>query len=111
MRTWHSSMVSTARLRGRSDQTGAIRYAICSSDDFLILDLAHPFAPGNFLEIERAMLDNRPHESAGGRWLDDDILDEMLTLFVNGGRGERLGDGVDAPTKPASLILSLRARA
>ena len=72
-------------------------------DDFLILDLAHAFAPGGFLEIERAMIDDRPHESAGGRWLDDDILDELLTLLVNGGRGERFGDGVDAPTKPASL--------
>jgi hypothetical protein len=71
--------------------------------DFLILDLAHAFAPGNFLEIERALINNRPHESAGGRWLDDDILDEMLTLFVNGGGGERLGDGVDAPSKPGSL--------
>jgi Domain of unknown function (DUF4331) len=70
--------------------------------DFLILDLAHAFAPGSFLEIERAMLENRAHESAGGRWLDDDILDELLTLIVNGGRGERLGDGVDAPTKPGS---------
>jgi hypothetical protein len=70
--------------------------------DFLILDLAHAFAPGSFLEIERSILAGRPHESAGGRWLDDDILDEMLTLFVNGGRGERFGDGVDAPTKPAS---------
>ena len=27
----------------------------------------------------------------------------MLTWLVNGGRRERLGDGVDAPTKPASL--------
>jgi Domain of unknown function (DUF4331) len=71
--------------------------------DFLIVDLAHAFVPGNFLEIERSLTDNKPHESAGGRWLDDDILDEMLTLFVNGGRGERLGDGVDGPTKPASL--------
>ena len=70
--------------------------------DVLIVDLARAFAPGNFLEIERALIDNRPHESAGGRWLDDDILDELLTLLVNGGRGERLGDGVDAPTKPAS---------
>jgi hypothetical protein len=69
----------------------------------LILDLAHVFAPGKFLEIERSLVDNRPHESAGGRWLDDDILDEMLTLFVNGGRGERLGDGVSTPTKAASL--------
>ncbi|MBV9929211.1 MAG: DUF4331 family protein [Acidobacteria bacterium] len=71
--------------------------------DYLILDLARPFAPGNFLEIERSILAGRPHESAGGRWLDDDILDEMLTLFVNGGRGERFGDGVDSPTKPAGL--------
>jgi hypothetical protein len=71
--------------------------------DFLIVDVAHPFAPGRFLEIERSLIDNRPHESAGGRWLDDDILDEMLTLFVNGAQGDRLGDGVDAPSKPASL--------
>jgi hypothetical protein len=71
--------------------------------DFLILDLAHAFAPGHFLDIERALINNRPHESAGGRWLDDDILDEMLTLLVNGGRGDRLGDGVDAPSKPGSL--------
>ncbi|CDM62306.1 MULTISPECIES: DUF4331 family protein [Rhizobium] len=73
-------------------------------DDYLVLDLAHPFATGNFLEIERAALENRPHASAGGRWLDDDILDEMLTLLVNGGRGERLGDGVDGPTNPAAPI-------
>ena len=72
-------------------------------DDFLILDLAHAFAPGGFLEIERSLIDTRPHKSAGGRWLDDDILDELLTLMVNSGRGERFGDGVDAPTKPASL--------
>ena len=62
-------------------QTGAIPYAICSIDDYMILDLAHPFAPGNFLEIERAILNGRPHKSSGGRWLDDDILDEMLTLY------------------------------
>ena len=71
--------------------------------DFLIIDLAHAFAPDKFLEIENSLANNLAHESAGGRWLDDDILDEMLTLFVNGSRGERLGDGVDAPTKPASL--------
>jgi hypothetical protein len=71
--------------------------------DYLILDLRRDFAPGSFLEIERSLLANRPHVSCGGRWLDDDILDEMLTLFVNGGKGERLGDGVDAPTKPATV--------
>jgi hypothetical protein len=71
-------------------------------DDFLILDLALAFAPGGFLEIERALVNNRPHKAAGGRWLEDDILDELL-MFVNGDGVERLSDGVDAPTKPASL--------
>ena len=71
-------------------------------DDFLMLDLAHGFVPESFLEIERALVNNRPHQAAGGRWLEDDILDELL-MFLNGDGGERLGDGVDAPTKPASL--------
>jgi Domain of unknown function (DUF4331) len=71
--------------------------------DFLIVDLARPFAPRGFLEIEHALLESRPHTTAGGRWLDEDILDDLLTWMVNGGRGERFGDGVDAPTKPASL--------
>ena len=71
-------------------------------DDFLILDLAQGFVPGSFLEIERALVNNRPHKSAGGRWLEDDILDELV-MFVNGDRTEGLGDGVDAPSKPASL--------
>ncbi|CCM78237.1 DUF4331 family protein [Rhizobium mesoamericanum] len=72
--------------------------------DYLVLDLSRPFAPGGFLEIERAALEYRSHATAGGRWLDDDILDEMLTLFVNNGSGKRLGDGVDGPTKPAALV-------
>ncbi|TIV61338.1 DUF4331 family protein [Mesorhizobium sp.] len=70
--------------------------------DFLIVDLANPFCAGSFLEIERALMDDRSHNSAGGRWLDDDILDDMLSMIVNGGRGKRVGDGVDMPTKPAA---------
>ena len=50
-------------------------------NDYLVLDLARPFAPGGFLEIERALIDERSHKTAGGRWLDDDILDELLTLL------------------------------
>lgn len=72
-------------------------------DDFLILDLAYGFAPDGFLSIERALLDGRAHDRAGGRWLDDDILDDLLTLIVSGLRGERFGDGVGAPTKPGRL--------
>ncbi|MBV9597239.1 MAG: DUF4331 family protein, partial [Chloroflexi bacterium] len=70
--------------------------------DFMILDLAHGFGAGQFLQIERAMLNGQPHHTSGGRWLDDDILDDLLTLLVTGGRGNRLRDYVDGPTKPAS---------
>ncbi len=79
-------------------------------DDFLILDLARPFAPGGFLEIERALAENRPHATAGGRWLDDDILDDLLTWMVNGGAGRavrRRGRRSDQAGQPD---LSLRAR-
>jgi hypothetical protein len=41
--------------------------------DFLIVDVARKFAPGNFLEIERSLMEHRAHENACGRWLDDDI--------------------------------------
>lgn len=71
--------------------------------DFLVLDAAKRFAPGGFLEIEKCVMEGRPHQTSGGRWLDDDILDVMLSLFVNGGHGDQLGDGVDGPSKPASL--------
>jgi Domain of unknown function (DUF4331) len=84
----------------RPDGSHPLRDLLVS--DFLVLDLAHAFAPGNFLEIERSLVNKRSHSSAGGRWLDDDILDELVT-FVNGDTGKRMGDGVDGPTKPASL--------
>ena len=80
-------------------------------DDFLILDLAHAFAPGSFLEIERALIANRPHESAGGRWLDDDILDELLTLLVNGGARRAVRRRRRRSHQAGQPVVSLRARA
>ena len=71
--------------------------------DYLIVDLARPFGPRGFLEIERALVDDRPLATAGGRWLDDDILDGLLSWMVNGAHGDGLGDGVDRPTQAASL--------
>ena len=72
-------------------------------NDYLVIDVAKPFAPGGFLDIERSLIDNRLYETSGGRWLEDDILDDLVTLMVNGGRGPRFGDGVDAATKPPTV--------
>ncbi|MEV4739959.1 DUF4331 family protein [Streptomyces sp. NPDC049555] len=69
--------------------------------DFLVVDVAKPYAEDSYFEIERALLEGRPHATCGGRSLDDDVIDTLYTLIVNAGRGPRVSDGVDG-TVPTS---------
>src|SRR5688572_12190453 len=69
--------------------------------DFLVVDAAKPFAEASYFEIESAMLRGVPHETCGGRWLNDDVVDTVLTLLVNNFDGPRVSDGVDQTTAPA----------
>jgi Domain of unknown function (DUF4331) len=73
-------------------------------DDYLVVDVSKPFAEDSYLEIERAVLQGRPHETCGGRSLNDDVMDTMYTLFINADKGPRISDGVDQATKPASDV-------
>jgi hypothetical protein len=71
--------------------------------DFLVVDPGKPYAEqGSFLEIERAALDGRAHETCGGRAPNDDVMDTLFTLMINAGRGPVIRDGVDEATRPAS---------
>ena len=65
--------------------------------DFLVVDASKPFAETSYFEIERSMLDGRTHATPGGRWLNQDIMDFVFTLYVNGGNGPPINDGIDAP--------------
>jgi hypothetical protein len=65
--------------------------------DFLVVDASKPFAETSYFEIERAMLEGRAHATPGGRWLNQDIMDFVFTLYVNGGNGPPINDGVDGP--------------
>src|SRR5215813_13253282 len=65
--------------------------------DFLVVDAAKPFAETSYFEIERSMLERRPHVTPGGRWLNQDFMDFIYTLYVNGGNGPPINDGVDGP--------------
>lgn len=71
-------------------------------DDYMVIDVSKPFATDSYFEIELAMLEGRPHQTCGGRWLDDDAMDTMFTFMIGGPGGARISDGVDAPWKPAS---------
>ena len=55
--------------------------------DFLVVDLSKPFAESSCFEIERALLRGVAPEMCGGRSLNDDIVDSLYTLLVNGGNG------------------------
>src|SRR3954451_12168487 len=71
--------------------------------DHLVVDTRKAYAErGSFLEIERAVREGRAHETCGGRAPNDDVMDTLFTLMINGGNGPVIRDGVDRSTKPAS---------
>jgi hypothetical protein len=67
-----------------------------------VVDVSKPFATDSYFEIENAALAGRAHQTCGGRWLDDDVMDTMFTFMLSGVDGARISDGVDAPWSPAS---------
>jgi hypothetical protein len=70
--------------------------------DYLVVDVSRPYAVDSFFEIEQATLDGRTYQTCGGRSLNDDVIDKLLTLIVNNGKGPRVSDGVDKPATPVS---------
>jgi hypothetical protein len=70
--------------------------------DFMVVDVSKPYAEVSYFEIEQALLKGATHNTCGGRSLNDDSMDTLLTTLVNGGKGPRISDGVDQPTVPAS---------
>src|SRR5262245_9633834 len=70
--------------------------------DYLVVDITKPFGDESFLEIEQSMLEGREHQTSGGRTLNNDSMDTLFTLYINGGKGPRISDGVDFGTGTAS---------
>jgi hypothetical protein len=71
--------------------------------DYLAVDIGKPYVErGSFLEIERAVREGRAHETCGGRAPNDDVIDTLFTLMINGGNGPVIRDGVDSASRPAS---------
>ena len=72
--------------------------------DFLVIDASKPFTEMSYFEIEHAMLAGRPHVTAGGRWLNEDFMDSLFTLYINGGNGARIDDGIAGPIAWSSKV-------
>jgi hypothetical protein len=72
--------------------------------DYLVVDVSKPYAEDSYFEIERAAMQGRPHETCGGRSLNENVMDTIYTLLVNAGNGPRISDGVHQATVPASDV-------
>ena len=77
--------------------------------DYLVVDASEAFCETSYFEIEQAMLKERAHGTCGGRWLNEDVVDSILTLYVNAGNGPRISDGVDGPIAWSSKVFPYMA--
>jgi hypothetical protein len=72
-------------------------------DDFLLFDVAKPITDQSHLEIEKSTIDGRPYETGGGRTVDANSIDILLTWLVNHDRAFLQG-GATGATKPGMKV-------
>ena len=68
-------------------------------DDFLLFDVTKPITNESHLEIEKSTLYGRPYQTGGGRTVDANSIDILLTWLINRDR-EFLQGGATGATKP-----------
>ena len=67
-------------------------------DDFLLFDVAKPITDQSHLEIEKSTINDLPYQTGGGRTVDANVIDILLTWLVNRDR-EFLQGGATQATK------------
>ncbi|MBV9299638.1 MAG: DUF4331 family protein [Verrucomicrobia bacterium] len=77
-------------------------------DDFLLFDVSKPMSDTSFFEIEKSALRGKAYQTGGGRTVDADVVDIMLTWMVNNDR-EFLQGGSTSPTKTSSTTFPYEA--
>ena len=70
-------------------------------DDFLLIDVAKPTTDAGHLEIEKSTINGKPYQTGGGRTVDSNVIDVLLTWIVNRDR-ELLEGGTTKATKPGT---------
>jgi hypothetical protein len=86
---------------GKADWTPA---AIASAanvylDDFMLIDVSKPTTDTSYLEIEKSTLRGKAYQTGGGRTVNSNVVDIMLSWMVNNDR-EYLQGGAKSATKP-----------
>ena len=70
--------------------------------DFLTIDVAKPISDKSHLEIEKSTLEGRPYTTGGGRTVNANVIDILVTWLINRDRGPFLQGGALQATQPGS---------
>lgn len=92
------------KLDGKEDWSREAKDQIVSllADDFLVIDLSKPCSGNDFLEIEKSIVAGKPHQTCGGRKLNDDVMDTLFGYYFNAGKSPAGSDGIKAPYRAIS---------
>ena len=55
-------------------------------DDFILFDVSKPTSDTSYLEIEKSTLRGQPYQTGGGRTVNSNVIDIMITWMVNNDR-------------------------
>jgi hypothetical protein len=70
-------------------------------DDFLLFDVTKPIDDASHLEIEKSTILGRAYQTGGGRTLDANAVDILVTWLINQDRGPFQQSGATNATQPA----------
>jgi len=70
---------------GKADWTRAQMTASANvfNDDFILFDVSKPTTDESFLEIEKSTIQDVPYRTGGGRTVDANVIDMLITWMVN----------------------------
>ena len=77
-------------------------------DDFLLFDVSKPMSDTSFFEIEKSTLRGQPYKTGGGRTVNANVIDIMITWMVNNDR-EFMQGGATGATQPGRTTFPYEA--
>jgi hypothetical protein len=77
-------------------------------DDFMLFDTAKPITDTSFLEIEKSTLGGRAYQTGGGRTVNANVIDILVTWTVNHDR-EFMQGGATGATQPGGTVFPYMA--
>jgi hypothetical protein len=69
-------------------------------NDFLVFDVSKPITNTSHLEIEQSTIEGKPYVTGGGRTLDANVMDILVTYLINRNQGKFYQSPATQATQP-----------